>query len=161
MAKHNYKFYMQKVDIDGNAINESTIKDLEKDFVGLKYSQAKGINNVGKQRVYTENIVENERSEVYIPESPSYETTTIDLTLFFIDTNKNGVNKSRYETYNEFNDYVRVGFHKYWDTARNRSFTFYIEDEIKIDEELWYGSTPYLKVTYRLQNVKGITEKQS
>lgn len=145
-----YKFYMQKVDKDGNAISE--IKDLEKDFVGLRYSRAKGINDIGEQRVYEEKIAENNSVSVFIPESPIYEQTSVELILYFVGEN-------RYESYNNFNDFVRTGFTKYWDSARNREFVFYIKDEIKIGDELWYGSVPYIEVPYKLQNIKGFTEK--
>lgn len=150
MAEQKYKFYMQKVLKDGTAIGET--KDLEVDFVGLRYSRAKGINDIGEQRVYEEKIAESSDIRVFIPETPVYEQTSIELILYFVGEN-------RYDTYNAFNDFVRTGFTKYWDSARNREFIFYVKDEIKIDDELWYGSVPYLKVSYKLQNIKGYTEK--
>lgn len=141
---------MQAVDATYKPIGAS--KDLEQEFQGLKYSRIKGLNDIGKQKVYKEGIAEAQTTNVYIPETPVYEPTTVELVLYFVGDN-------RYTVYDNFNNYVKVGFHRYWDTARNRNFIFYIEDEIKIDEELWYGSTPYLKVTYKLQNVKGFSER--
>lgn len=150
MATSEYKFYMQKVDKDGNSLGDA--KDLEKDFAGLRYAKAKGINDIGKQRTYTETYVESDKVNVYIPDTPTYDVTSIDLTLYFIGND-------RYNTYNAFNDFIKVGFTKYWDTARNREFIFYIDDKITIGDELWYGSTPYLEITYKLQNIKGYTEE--
>lgn len=150
MATSEYKFYMQKVDKDGNPLGE--VKDLEKDFEGLRYAKAKGINDIGKQRTYTETYVESDKVNVYMPDTPTYEATSIDLTLYFIGND-------RYNTYNAFNDFIKVGFTKYWDTARKREFIFYIDDKITIGDELWYGSTPYLEITYKLQNIKGYTEE--
>ena len=65
------------------------------------------------------------------------------------------------EVMEKFNEYVRNGFHKYWDTARKKAFVFCIEDEISVSNELWYGSTPYIKCDYKLKNVSGKTEHVS
>lgn len=154
MATSNYNFYMQKVNKDGTAIDGEESKDLEKDFSGLLYVEAKGISTIGKQRIYTETFVDEDAVDVYIPEPPRYEATSIDLTLIF-------VGETRYATYNDFNDYIKEGFHKFWDTARKREFVFYVEDEISVAEEMWHGSTPYLKVTYKLNNIKGYTDNKS
>lgn len=154
MADTEYEFYMQAVDKNGTPLKNAPVRDLEGDFEGLRYCEAKGLNTIGKQRVYKETFVESESTNVYIPETPSYEPTTVNLVLYFLG-------EERYDTYNQFNDYIRKGFHAYWDSARERKFIFYIEDDISIDDEMWYGSMPYLKVTYKLQNIKGFTEKKS
>lgn len=154
MATSNYNFYMQKVNKDGTAIDGEESKDLEKDFSGLLYVEAKGISTIGKQRIYTETFVDEDAVDVYIPETPSYDATSIDLTLIF-------VGETRYATYNDFNDYIKEGFHKFWDTARKREFVFYVEDEISVAEEMWHGSTLYLRVTYKLNNIKGYTDNKS
>ena len=102
MATSNYNFYMQKVNKDGTAIDGEESKDLEKDFSGLLYVEAKGISTIGKQRIYTEIFVDEDAVDVYIPEPPRYEATSIDLTLIF-------VGETRYATYNDFNDYIKEG----------------------------------------------------
>lgn len=151
---HVYKFYMLAVDKNGNTLAGETVKDLEKDFAGLKYCKAEGINAIGKARVYTEEYVDSDELRVYIPEEITNEATEITLTLYF-------VGESRYATYDAFNEYIRIGFHKYYDSARNQEFIFFIEDEIKIKDELWYGSTPYLTVEYNLKNINGKTKKHT
>lgn len=147
----DYKFYMQEVDKNGSP-KAGTKKDLETDFIGLKYLKAEGINTIGKPKIYTEEYADSHNIRVYIPEDLKNETTTISLTLLFIGD-------SRQETYDSFNEYVRNGFHKYWDTARNKSFTFYVDDEIKPTEDTMKGGMHYIKATYKLHNITGKTTK--
>lgn len=164
MSKSQYKFYMQACDIDGNKMMfppnypeedkeliENAI-DLEEYFEGLRYCKCVGIDTIGKvKNIYTETYSDSERMRVYMPEEIKNEATTIVLTLFFLGENRASVR-------DRFNEYVRHGFHKYWDSARMKEFIFFIQDELPIGEEMWYGSTPYLKCDYKLQNVKGKTE---
>lgn len=164
MSESQYQFYMQACDIDGNKMAcppdytgedkeliENAI-DLEEYFEGLHYLKCVGIDTIGKAKnIYTETYSDSERMRVYMPEDIKNEATTIVLTLAFFG-------KNRAYTRDRFNEYVRHGFHKYWDTARMKEFIFFIKDELPIGEEMWYGSMPYLKCDYKLQNVKGKTE---
>lgn len=154
MEKNPYKHYMVKVDSSGATIDGAVIKDLEVDFDGLRYCKAENINTIGKARVYTEEYVDSDTLRVYVPDEITNEATTINLTLYFIGAN-------RYATYDAFNEYIREGFTKYWDTSRNKEFVFFIEGEITIGDERWYGDKPYLQVTYALRNIKGKTETHS
>lgn len=151
MSDTEYKFYMQSCDINGNELEE-TPKDLEKDFVGLLYSKCVGLNTIGKvKNIYTETYSDADRLRVYMPTDVKNEETVVTLTLVFVGEKRN-------EVRDKFNEYIRNGFHKYWDTARYKEFVFFIKDELPIGEEMWYGSKPYLRCEYKLQNVKGKTK---
>lgn len=146
----DFKFYMQQCSKSGVLI-DGTKKDLETDFEGLKYSSLSGIETLGAAKnIYEETYSDASKVRVYMPEQVEREATEITLTLYFIG-------KNRFKTYRDFNDYISGKFLKYWDTARNRGFMFYSKNEIKVSEGIWYGSNPYLKCEYALQNVNGST----
>lgn len=149
MSKHGYEFFMQEVDKDGNLIDD-TLKNLEVDFDGLLYCKMVGIETRGKRRCYIESYAESDRLRVYLPDDVTHDATKIELTLYF-------VGQDRFKVYDTFNDYVLKGFHKYWDTARNKYFDFFIQDEIKLGDTQWYGNTPYISCTYVLSNMNGKT----
>lgn len=167
MSEKEYNFYMQACDIDGNKITlpegyqgedkfllENEI-ELEDYFKGLLYIKCVGLNSIGKvKNIYTETYSDADRLRVFMPKEVKNEETVVTLTLVFQGENRNEVRDS-------FNDYIRQGFHKYWDTARNKEFVFFIKDELPIGEEMWYGSTPYLQCDYKLQNVKGKTKNRT
>lgn len=151
MIKTNeYKFYMQQV--EKGELVAKTRKDLEVDFDGLRYSAAKGINTIGKARIFTEKYADSDRLRVYVPaiENLTNDPTTVTFTFYFFG-------KNRQATFDAFNDYIRNGIHRYWDTARNKYFDFVIEESIQISEEKWYESTPYFSVDYKVQNLNGRT----
>lgn len=146
-----YKFYMISCDKDGTVIQNSE-KDLETDFNGLVYSKCEGLATIGTAKnIYEEKYADSDKLRVHVPEIILNEATTIKLTLFF-------VGEDRYSVRDDFNTYIRDGFHKYWDNARKRRFQFYVSKELPIGEEKWYGSTPYLKCEYTLNNIHGKTE---
>lgn len=154
MSKHGYKFYMQACDKNGNILADSVKKDLEVDFNTangkLLYSKIVGVETRGKRRSYVETYAESDRLRVHLPEEITYDATKIELTLYFIG-------EDRYKVYDAFNDYVLNGFHKWTDTARNKTFDFFIQDEIKLSDTQWYGSIPYITCTYALSNMNGRT----
>lgn len=155
-----YKFYMQTINKDGSIPTGSVTKDLEEDFkiVGggqvrgqLRYKECKGLNTIGKPRVYTEKYADSDRLRTYIPTEITHDATTIKLTLYFMGEN-------RQKVYDDFNTFVTGGYRKYWDTARNKAFDFYVSDITEPSDEKWYWSTPYFEVTYTLQNLNGKTK---
>lgn len=151
MSDHGYKFYMQECTKDGVLI-DGTLKDLEVDFDGMRYAKCEGIDAYGKAKnIYFETFADSERVRAYISDNITNEATKIKFTFYFTGDN-------RQETYYEFVEYIRTGQHQYWDTARNRKFTFVVQDEIKPATEKWHGSTPYLEVPITVQNLKGKTE---
>ena len=145
-----YNHYMQRTDITGQ-----NVIDIEDYFPGLLYQKAEGLNDIGKTKnVYTEEYADSDRKRVYLPSDNNYtnEGTKVKMTFLVV-----GDATARQTTLNRFLDYLRKGVHRYWDTARLREFDFIITDEIKISEEKWHGSTPYIKTTITLQNLNGST----
>lgn len=163
MSDKEYNFYMQACDINGNKITppedcpeeDKYLFDeieLETEFKGLLYIKCAGLNSIGKvKNIYTETYSDADRLRVFMPKEVKNEETVVTLTLVFVGEKRNEVRDS-------FNNYIRQGFHKYWDDARNKEFVFFVKDELPIGEEMWHGSTPYLRCDYKLQNVKGKTE---
>lgn len=163
MSDKKYNFYMQACDINGNPITppeDCPEEDkylfeeieLETEFEGLRYVKCTGLNTIGKvKNIYTETYGDADRLRVYMPKEVKNEETVVTLTLVFVGEERN-------EVRDRFNDYIRQGYHKYFDDARYKEFVFFIKDELPIGEEMWYGSTPYLKCDYKLQNIKGKTK---
>lgn len=150
-SEYGYEFFMQECDNKGDAIEGSTQKNLEKDFAGLRYSKIEGIEQIGKAKnIYSETYADADRLRVHVPPTIQNDATTVTLTLYF-------VGDDRFASLDAFNAYVRDGFHRYWDSARNKWFAFYIQDELKPAEQMWYGTTPYLKMEYPLKNIFGRT----
>lgn len=145
-----YKFYMKTINKDGSIPDDSITKDLEADFDGLRYKECKGLNTIGKPRTYTESYADSDRLRSYIPETTLSEATDVKLTLYFMGEN-------RHATFDEFNEFILGGYRKYWDTARNKAFDFFVKDKVEISDEKWYWSKPYFEVTYTLQNLNGKT----
>lgn len=154
-----YKFYMQTINKDGSIPVDGITKNLEEDFkilidgkvVGqLRYKECKGLNTIGKPRVYTEKYADSDRLRTHIPKNVTHDATTVDLVLYFLG-------EERHKVYDEFNEFITGGYRKYWDTARNKAFDFYVYDSISVSNEKWYGGMPYFEVTYKLQNLNGKT----
>ena len=153
MSTQKYNFYIEDVVLNENGeydtVDGST-KDIESTYEGLKYLKCEGLEDIGKPKIYSEEYADSSRTRVYIPETLNNEPTQVKLTLLFVGDNRRAV-------LNEFNEYIRQGFHKYYDTARKRELVFYIDSEIKISDDLLKGSTPYIQCTYTLKNVYGKT----
>lgn len=147
-----YKFYMQACNHKGELISGSAEMDLENEssFAGLRYSKVEGLNKIGKPRIYTEKYSDSDRLRVHIPNELTNEPTTVKFTFFF-------TGDRRYESYKNFVEYVRVGFKRYYDTARRKYLYFCVNSEIAPASEMWYGSTPYLELQLTVQNIFGKT----
>jgi hypothetical protein len=145
-----YNFYIQKCLKDGTPI-AGTLKNLEEDFEGLRYSKCVGLNTYGKvQNIHKETFAEKDGIRTYVPDVLTNADTTITLTLYFFGEN-------RQRTYDAFNKFISKGYNKYFDDARNKSFIFIVDKEIKVKEENWYKGMPYLAVDYSLTNIQGKT----
>lgn len=149
------KFYMQKCDKNGSLVND-TLKDLEIDFEGLRYVEAKGIEKIGKvMNAYVEHYSNSNTLRVWHPsengEETTHEATIIELKLLFHGENRRSV-------YNEFVEYIRDGYHVFWDTLRNKKFTFIVLESIEPTDDTFKGGEPYIMCTWKLQNLKGYTE---
>lgn len=145
-----YTHYMQRVDIQ----NQPTY-DIEEQFSGLLYMKADGMNDIGKSKnVYTETYADSDRLRVHLPNDGVYTNEATKITMHFLVV---GDAETRQNTIAEFYDYVRVGVHRYWDDARNLEFDFIVQDEIKVSDERWHGSSPYVEIQVVMQNLNGKT----
>lgn len=150
---HGYKFYIQEVTKANGSYHllDGTLKDLEQDFKGLKYSKLEGINTKGKvKNIVVETHANSSYDRVHVPQKIARTATSITLTLYFF-----GDATTRQASFKEFSDYISNGVHRYWDTARNAWFDFYVQDELKPSDEKWYAGRPYFKVDVKMNNIYG------
>ena len=146
-----YKFYMVECDKYGQPKENAKELSIEAHFDGLKYSKMDGIETIGAAKnIYSESYSDADRLRVYVPSEVKHKETEVTFTVYFVGEN-------RYKTYDAFNAYIKEGFHRYRDTARNKWFAFYVKNELKPAEQVWYGSMPYLKMEYKLSNIFGRT----
>lgn len=139
----DYKFYMQRVDIVSQPI-----KDLEKDFPGLKYKEFKGLESYGKNRgVYTEVFPETDEVQVYMTPSPIRDSINLTFTAVFVGSDWR-------DTYHSFVDFISSGIIKYWDTCRKREITFVLVDAIEPSEDYLYG-VKYIQASFNLKAING------
>lgn len=153
-----YYIYMCATDKDGNnltadgTVSDGThpadFKDLEYDFKGLKYMSMKGLDAIGKPKIYVEEYADSEVLRTYIPKELKNSPTDCELTLAFVGS-------QRYKAYSLFNDYIRQGYHRYFDSKRLKELIFFVSESIEPSEEIWKGSVPYIQVTYKLRSIKG------
>lgn len=153
-----YYIYMCATDKDGNnlaadgtvadASHPADIKDLEYDFKGLKYMSMKGLGAIGDPKIYVEEYADSDTLRTYIPKEVKNSPIECELTLAF-------VGKDRYKVYDAFNEYVRQGYHRYFDSKRLKELIFFVSESIEPSEEIWKGSVPYIQVTYKLRSIKG------
>lgn len=154
MAKSSqYTHYMERVDIT-DSLGQI---DIEEHFSGLLYMKADGMNDIGKSKnVYTETYADSDRLRVHLPPNGNYTNNATKITMHFLVV---GSESARQTTIKNFRDYVREGIHRYWDDARNLEFDFVVQDEIKVSDEKWHGSTPYVEIQVPMQNLNGKTRE--
>lgn len=147
-----YTHYMQRTDVVGY-----NIIDIEEQFDGLLYMRAEGMNDIGKSKnVYTEGYADSDRLRVHLPPDGNYTNEATKITMHFLIV---GDAAQRQATIRAFENYVREGIHRYWDDARNLEFDFIVQDEIKVSDEKWHGSTPYVEIQVPMQNLNGKTKE--
>lgn len=147
-----YTHYMQRTDVVGY-----NIIDIEEQFDGLLYMRAEGMNDIGKSKnVYTEGYADSDRLRVHLPPDGNYTNEATKITMHFLVV---GTASQRQTTIKNFRDYVREGIHRYWDDARNLEFDFIVQDEIKVSDERWHGSSPYVEIQVPMQNLNGKTRE--
>lgn len=145
-----YTHYMQRVDID----NQPSY-DIEEHFSGMLYMRAEGMNDIGKSKnVYTETYADSDRLRVHLPNDGVYTNDATKITMHFLVV---GDADTRQGIIDDFYEYVRIGVHRYWDDARNLEFDFIVQDEIKVSDEKWHGSSPYVEIAVVMQNLNGKT----
>lgn len=152
---NKYNFYMQKCNKDGVLVN-GTLKDLEKDFEGLKYSKLEGITSYGAvKNIYTERYSDSNTLRTYVPDTITRDAIPVTLKLYFT-----GEQSVRQKSYDDFISFIsNNGYNMYWDDARNKKIILMPPtEEIKPSEEMWYGSTPYIEVSIKMQAITGNAE---
>ena len=158
-----YHIFMCATDKDGNnltadgtvadASHPADFKNLEYDFNGLKYMSMKGLDAIGNPKIYVEEYADSDTLRTYIPKEVKNSPIECELTLAF-------VGKDRYKVYHAFNEYVRQGYHRYFDNKRLKELIFFVSESIEPSEEIWKGSVPYIQVTYKLRSIKGHAVKK-
>ena len=142
------KFYMQKVDANGALISD-TFKDLEIDFDGMRYSRCVGLMNKGKRKnIYTEQYSDSDTLRVWQGEEVTREATTITFTFVFVGNDRKSV-------YESFYNYVKNGIIAYYDTARMKEARLVLIDALEPSDDIYKGSTPYIKADFKFQNLWG------
>ena len=146
----NYKFYMQQYPKNGVI---QPIKDLEVDFIGLKYSKLMGIDKYGKiKNIYIESYPESSELRVWIPEIITRDNPEIELTLYFVGVNRRLV-------YHQFVQYISGSKLYYWDNCRNRKVAILLTEPVEPSDDKLYGSTPYITASFKFTNLDGQSEQ--
>jgi len=129
--------------------NDATIKDLEKDFIGLKYCKCVGLEARGERKnVYTESYADSDEIRVWQGKDVTREATEIVFTFYFLGDSRQSIIDSFYE-------YIKNGLISYWDTKRYKKAYMIFKDKFTISEDMFVGSTPYKKVDVTFQNLWG------
>ena len=147
-----YHFKLQRIDVQGERVYDI---ENESSWRGLRYSKATGLYDIGRAKnIYTEEYAESDRKRVFLPEDGNYvnEGTVVTMTFLVL-----GDAASRHTTITNFEDYIRVGIHRYWDDARYAQFDFIVTEEIKVSDEKWVGAHPYVEIEVKMQNLNGRT----
>lgn len=137
---------------DGRVIGAGDTIDIEKNFEGLHYLSCKGLLDKGKRKnVYTEEYADSDRLRVWQGDSITREATVVEFEFAF-------VGESRAQAYSDFYTYVCQGKLVYWDDVRKKKAEFILIDALAPSEDIFVGSTPYIKSTFTFQNLKGECE---
>lgn len=129
------------------------IKDLEVDFIGLKYSKLMGIDKYGKiKNIYIESYPESSELRVWIPEIITRDNPEIELTLYFVGVNRRSV-------YHQFVQYISGSKLYYWDNCRNRKVAILLTEPVEPSDDKLYGSTPYITASFKFTNLDGQSEQ--
>lgn len=151
MSELQYNFYMVQCDKYGKVASEEEEINLEQNFQGMRYSKAEGLDKIGKPKnIYSEKYANSDRLRVHVPNEITNEATNVTFNFVFVGDN-------RQKVYRDFLEYVRKGFHRYYDDARKKYLYFCVNSELKPAEEKQYGSVPYLKFELEVQNIFGRT----
>jgi hypothetical protein len=149
-----YNHYIRKINPDGTPISQN-YTNIEEQYTNLRYLKATGLNDVGKSKnIYMENYAESDRARVYIPPDGQYVNEQTDITMTFVVL---GSELSRQSTIRSFTEELRQGIHTYYDDARYAAFDFVVVDDIKVSDEKWVGSQPYVELEIKMKNLNGKT----
>lgn len=128
---------------------EAVGQDIETRFEGLLYSKCEGLLTKGKRKdIYEEKFADDDKLRVWQGKGVTREATTITFTFFFVGEN-------RLRTYQNFYDYVKNGKLYYYDTKRLKKAYMVLKEALEPQEDIYKGSTPYIKADFRFQNLWG------
>lgn len=156
-----YDFFLRKVIDNGDGtytLGEE--KNLEDDFVGLRYKSMSGLNLTGNPKgVYTESYAESDGSRVYVSQNTARESVELTLKLVFfcaaegLDYGSQIV--AMEENYHDFCDFIIGGLLIWRDTARQRRVLMYQSDKPTIDSDKFGDGIPYIEASFKFKNVLG------
>jgi hypothetical protein len=98
--------------------------------------------------VHTESYADSDELRVWQGDTVAREATTITLDLYFIGSN-------RQDVYEDFYQYISNGKVYYWDNMRKKQAYMIFKDALKVREDVYKGSTPYIRADFKFQNVWG------
>lgn len=140
------KFYLKKEGVDEEYL------DLESTFQGMKYLQCKGLEDKGKPKnKYTETYADSNELRVHEPTDVCLEATTITFTFLF-------VGEDRQSVYDSFYEHIKSGKFYYYDTKREKKAYITLMEAVKPSDDIYKGSTPYIKADFKFQNIWGKCE---
>lgn len=146
----DYKFYMSRY-VNDSWESEVSLEDY---FEGLRYCKCEGLSTKGKPKnIYSESYPETDELRLFMPETVYRENTDLEFEFVF-------KGKNRRDVYDKFVDWITGYRIIYWDTCRNRKVEMYLSDAIEPEEDLLYGSEPYISAKFKFKNIKGQTEKK-
>lgn len=120
-----------------------------------KYKQFKDFFFDGEvKNIYTEDYAEQNGVRIYIPEEPTHSSYECKLELLF---SKATVQEDTRRFYNDIKG-RKIEWH---DTFRNRYVTLVSIKQPQIQQEILYGKTPYMLVTFTFNNIHGTTFLES
>lgn len=143
-----YKFFMARFESG----HYGEYIDLEDYFSGLRLKTIKGLSDKGKPRIYTEIFVENERMDVYFPDTVLRDSTELEFEILFIGDNYRDV-------YDSFVEFVTGAPIVYYDNCRNRRVEMFLSDAVQPSDERLYGAFPYIIAPFKFTNYAGDSEK--
>ena len=141
-------FYMKNTK-GGSLANQIVDIESHPNFDGLKYCKCEGLLNKGKRKnVYTEKYADDDRLRIWQGENVTREATNVTFTFWFVGPN-------RQATYQNFYDYVKNGVISYWDDVRRKEAELVLLEATEPSEDVYIGSTPYIKADFKFQNLRG------
>lgn len=139
------RFYIHRV-------KDGVLKNLEVDFEGLRYKEAKNVNSVASAKVYTEEFAEEDGSVVFLPDTPVVKQGEFTLVLYFIA--EDGDYARALGVYESFMDFVFGHEVVYYDTFRRRKIKCHLEDKVTPKQDVVNGVS-ILEVELKFKNDMG------
>lgn len=147
MSKYN--FFMRRFGTSDD--DNQPIINLEEDFPGLRYKEAKGLMTKGKPKnIYFEEYADSNKIRAYIPDVICRESTEITMTFLFVGEN-------RRKAYDDFYNYVSQGAVWYWDDARNKKVALILNAAVEPSDDIMKGSDLYIEADFVFKNIYGRT----